>query len=194
MRNKLITVLLVSVTAGAASAQVAGTSVSDTNALRSHPATTGEATSSGNLSNSVFDGPAIDESGSFGLEPMMDEPFDPSMRPRLSDAMVVGGGMGRSFVDPDGIQVQREILFHKLDLLLRAKIRSSPVYFGVDPEVKFVKHQVNQPGIPAPAGMSYRRGQQRFGFFAEVTPILQVAPTTSLDWGGGLGIRIYLGR
>jgi hypothetical protein len=42
--------------------------------------------------------------------------------------------------------------------------------------------------------MSYRKGQQRFGFFAEVTPILQVTPPTSLDWGGGLGIRIYLGR
>ena len=125
---------------------------------------------------------------------MMDEPLDLSTRPRLSDVMVVGGGTGWSFVDPDGIQVKREILFHKLDLLLRAKIRSSPLDFGVDPEVKFVEHQVNQPGIPAPVGISYRRGQQRLAFFAEVAPILQVAPTTSLDWGGGLGIRIYLGR
>jgi hypothetical protein len=194
MCKRLVTALVVAITAGAASAQVAGTAVSDTNALRSNPATTREATSSGSLSNSVFDGPAIDESGSFSLGLMMDEPLDLSTRLRLSDVMVVGGGMGWSFVDPDGIQVKREILFHKLDLLLRAKTRSSPVDFGVDPEVKFVEHQVNQPGIPAPVGISYRRGQQRFGFFAEVTPILQVAPTTSLDWGGGLGIRIYLGR
>ena len=194
MRNSLVTALVVAVTAGAASAQVAGSASSDTNALGSNLSTTHEVTSSGNLTNSVLDGLAVDESGSFGLGPMMDERIDPSMRPRLSDVMVVGGEAGRSFLDPDGIQVQREILFRKLDLLLRAKTRSSPVYFGVDPEVQFVKHQENQPGIPAPVGVTYRRGQQRFAFFAELAPVLQVAPTTSLDWGGGLGIRIYLGR
>jgi hypothetical protein len=194
MRKRLITALVVAITAGAASAQVGDSASSDTNALRSNPSTTHEATSSGNLPNSVLDGLAMDESGSFGLGPMMDEPRDPSMRPRLSDVMDADGEAGRSFVDPDGIQVQRDVLFHKLDLLRRAKTRSSPVYFGVDPEVKFVKHQENQPGIPAPVGITYRSGQQRFAFFAELAPILQVAPTTSLNWGGGLGIRIYLGR
>lgn len=62
--------------------------------------------------------------------------------------------MGRSFVDPDGIQVQGDGFFHKLDLLLRADSRGSPVYFGVDREFKFVEHHDNWRGIPAPVGIS----------------------------------------
>jgi hypothetical protein len=64
----------------------------------------------------------------------------------------------------------------------------------VDSEVKFVEHHNYQPGIPAPVGVAYRKGQQRFSFFAELAPILDPAPTTSLGWGGGVGIRFYFGR
>jgi hypothetical protein len=41
--------------------------------------------------------------------------------------------------------------------------------------------------------MSYRNGQQRL-VFGELAPILDPALTTSMGWGGGIGIRIYLGR
>jgi hypothetical protein len=194
MRHRLITVLLVTVTAGAASAQVIGSSGSETNELLSDPAPTLVATSSGDLTNSVLAGASIDEQGTFDLGPVHREPLVPTRKLSSSDVMAVDGGVGGSFVLPDGIQAQRDTLFHKLDLLLRADIRSSPVYFGVDSEVKFVEHHDYQPGIPAPVGVAYRKGQQRFSFFAELAPILDPAPTTSLRWGGGVGIRFYFGR
>jgi len=105
--------------------------------------------------------------------------------------MAVDVGADRPFVDSDVIQIQRDALFKKLDLLVRAEVRSSPVYFGLDSEVKFVEHHNYQPGIPAPVGISYRRGKERFSFFAELAPIIEVSPSTSLEWGGGLGIRFY---
>jgi hypothetical protein len=125
---------------------------------------------------------------------MPGEPLVPSRKPSLSDVMAVDAGLGPSFVDPEGIQVQRDILFHNLDQLLRAYTPSSPVYFGVDSEVKFVEHHDYQPGIPVPVGMSYPMRQKRWTFFTEFAPILDTAPITALGWGGGVGIRFYFGR
>jgi hypothetical protein len=108
--------------------------------------------------------------------------------------MAVDGEVGWSLVVPDSIQSQRDVLFHKLDLLLREEVRSSPVYFGVDSEIKFVEHHDYQPGIPVPVGVSYWKGQQRLSFFVELAPILDPAPATFLGWGGGVGVRFYFGR
>jgi hypothetical protein len=193
MRNKLTTALLASITAGAASAQVVGSFGGDTNALQSNPATAQVAASSGNVTNTFQPGPAINQSGSFGLGPMIGEPLGLGMKPGLSDKMAVDGGEGWSFADPDAIRLQGDVLLHKFDLL-RADTRGSPVYFGRDNDIKFVEHHENRPGIPAPVGISYPLREQRLEFFGEIAPILDAAPTTSLGWGGGVGIRFYLGR
>ena len=194
MRHKLLTALLAAVTAGATSAQVAGSFATDTSAFRSDPAATHVAISSGSLTNSVLADPGINEHGTLDLGPMLGEPLVPSRELWSSDVMAVNGAAGGSFVDPDAIQAQRDVLFHKLDLLLRTYTPSPPVYFGVDSEVKFVEHHDYQPGIPVPVGMSYSMPQKRWTFFTEFTPILDAAPTTALGWGGGIGIRFYFGR
>ena len=191
MCHKLITSLLVAVTAGVASAQVAGSSGNDTNALRSNPATTNVATSPGSLPNSALAETGTNEPG---MEPMLGEPFVPSRELWLSDVMAINGGSGLSVMDPDGIQFQREVLFHNLDLLLRAETGGSPVYFGVGSDLKLVQHQEHQPGIPMPVGMSYPMPQKRWTLFTEFAPIFDADPTSSLGWGGGIGISFYFGR
>ena len=125
---------------------------------------------------------------------MPGEPLGPSRELWSSEVMAVAGRAGGSSLDRDAIQAQREVLFHKLDLLVRAYTPSSPVYFGVDSEVKFVEHHDYQPGIPVPVGMSYSMPQKRWTFFTEFAPILGAAPITALGWGGGIGIRFYFGR
>jgi hypothetical protein len=194
MRRKLLTALLAALTAGAASAQVAGSFATDTSVFRSDPAVAHVVISSGGLTNSVVAGSGVNEHGAFDSDPVLGESLVPSGKLWSSDVMAVDGGAGRSFEDPYDIQAQRDVLFHKLDLLLRADIRSSPVYFGVDDEVKFVEHHDYQPGIPVPFGISHRSGQQRLVFFGELAPILDPASTMSLGWGGGIGIRFYFGR
>jgi hypothetical protein len=194
MRHKLLTALLAAVTAGAASAQVAGSFATDTSAFRSDPAATHVAISSGSLTNSVLADPGINEHGTFDLGPMLGEPLVPRREIWSSDVMAVDVGAGRSFEDPDAILAQRDVLFHKLDLLLRAFTPSSPVYFGVDHEVKFVEHHDYQPGIPVPVGMAYSMPQKRWTVFTEFAPILDPGSITSLGWGGGIGIRFYFGR
>ena len=194
MRHKLLTALVTAVTAGAASAQVTGLFATDTSAFRSNPTRTHVAISSGSLTNSVLADPGINERGTFDLDLRLGEPLGPSRELWSSDVMAVDQGAGRSFVDSDAIQPQRDVLFHKLDLLLRAETHVSPIYFGRDSEVKFVEHHDYHPGLPVPVGISYRRHQQPLAFFAELAPIFHPAPTTSLGWGGGIGIRFNFGR
>ena len=194
MRHKLLTAMLAAATAGAASAQVAGSIAADTSAVRSDPAAPHVVISSGSLTNSVLADPGINEHGTFDSGPMLGESLVASRELWSSDAMAVDGKAGGSLVDPDAIQAQREVLFHKLDLLLRAYTPSSPVYFGVDSEVKFVEHHDYQPGIPVPVGMAYSMPQKRWTFFTEFAPILDPGSMTSLGWGGGFGIRFYFGR
>jgi hypothetical protein len=191
MCHKLITAWLVALTAGAASAQVAGSFGNDTNALQSNPATTNVTTSPGSIPNSALAEAGTNEPG---MEPMLGEPFVPSRELWLSDVMAINGGAGLSVVDPAGVQFQREILFHNLDLLLRAETHDSPVYFGVSSDLKLVQHQDHQPGIPMPVGMSYPMPQKRWTLFTEFAPIFDADPTSSLGWGGGVGISFYFGR
>ena len=65
---------------------------------------------------------------------------------------------------------------------------------GRDSDIRFVESHTYRPGIPAPVGLSYRMPSQGLQFFAEIAPILDATPDTSLGWGGGIGIRFYLGR
>ena len=182
MRNKVVTVLLVSITAGVASAQAAGSSGSDPSALWSDSAASHVATSSGSLTHSVLAGPGINEQGSFGLGSRLGEPLGPSRKIWLSDVMAVDGGMGRSLIDPDGIQVQGNVLFHTLDLLLRADTRCSPVYFGVHPEVKFIEHHDYQPGLPVQSASPIGGNSSRWRSLPNSRRFSILRPL--LPWGG----------
>jgi hypothetical protein len=194
MCHRIITALLLAVTACVASAPVSGSSGNDTNALWSNPATTGVATSAGSLTNSAPAEAGTNEESTFGLEPMPGEPFVPSRELWLSEVMAVDGRSGLSAVDSDDILIHRDVLFHNLDLLRRAETPGAPVYFGVSSDLKLVQLQEHQPGIPVPVGMSYPISKKGWKLFTEFAPILAADPGTSLGWGGGVGISFYFGR
>jgi hypothetical protein len=120
---------------------------------------------------------------------MTGEPIDLSVKPGQTYSLTVEG----AFADPDQVRLEGEAFSQELDLL-QADTRGAPVYFGRDKDIKFVEHHENRPGIPAPLGMSYPMRPHRVEFFAEIAPILDSATSTSLGWGGGVGIRFYLGR
>ncbi len=121
---------------------------------------------------------------------MVGEPMGVTAKYWFSDTMAVDGGLGWSFVDPDGTQLHADVLWHKFDLL-RADMRDMPVYVGVGGRVKFVEHGDNRAGIRVPLGVEYLLHNQPLEFYAEVAPILDVAPSTTLEWNGGIGLRYY---
>jgi len=132
----------------------------------------------------------INEAGNFGLGPLIGEPTGLSVKYWLSDKMAIDGGAAWSFVDPDGFQLHADFLFHKFDLF-HISDGSLPLYFGAGGRVKFVEHGDNRAGLRGPVGVSYFIPKSRVELFAEVAPVLDLAPTTTLEWNGGIGLRVY---
>jgi hypothetical protein len=178
MRDQLIAALLMSALAGAAAAQDADSSGAATNPPPSM------------LANAVQYSAPINQAGSFGLGALGGEPSGVSAKVWLSGTTAVDAGAGWSFVDPDGFQLHGDFLFHKFNLF-HVGTGELPLYFGVGGRVKFVEHGENRAGIRGPVGLSYFIPNSHLELFAEVAPILDVAPTTSVEWNGGVGLRYY---
>ncbi len=190
MRNALVTALLTVGMVGTASAQVAGSSGTNTNTNEAAAASAPATASFSDLTNAFLAASPINQKGSVGVGALLGEPMGVTVKYWLSDTMAVDGGLGWSFVDPDGTQLHGDVLFHKFDLL-RSDTRDLPLYVGVGGRVKFVEHGDNRAGIRVPLGASYLLPSQHLEFFAEVAPILDLAPSTTLEWNGGVGIRFY---
>jgi hypothetical protein len=176
--KRLTTALFLIAIVGAAHAQQAGLSGSLTNPPPSALS-----------SNSAQNG-AINEAGNFGAGPLLGEPMGVGVKFWLSQKTAIDGGAGWSFWDPAGFQLHGDFLFHKFDLFHVEK-GDLPLYFGVGGRVKFVEHGDNRAGIRGPVGMSYLFPDSRWELFAEVAPILDLAPSTRLECNGGVGLRYY---
>jgi hypothetical protein len=179
MRNRLIVAFLMSSLAHAANAQQAPP-----------PGASPNSASPGSVTTAPVSG-EINHAGSFGLGPMVGEPTGLTMKFWFSERSAVDGGLGWSFVDPDGFQLHADYLYHAVDLF-RSESGELPLYFGVGGRAKFVDHGDNRAGIRGPIGLSYLIPNARIEVFAEVAPILDFAPTTTLEWNGGVGLRFYL--
>lgn len=210
MRDEMLIAFVLAVSAAAASAQAADASGDATNAPQSNPPKVQAAGSSGDVTNAPQSSPpkaqvaaspgneanafqpssAINDRGTFGLGPMLGEPMGLTVKYWFSDITAVDGGLGWSLVDPDGTQLHADVLFHKFDPF-RSDIPDFALYLGVGARVKFTEHGDNLAGIRVPFGVSYLLQPQRLEFYAEVAPILDVAPTTTVNWNGGIGIRYY---
>ena len=178
MRNKLITAALITAAAVAARAQ-------------DDPATTGatNAAPSGNAPALSLEAP-VNEHGVFGIGALIGEPVGVGAKLWFSEKTAVDAGAGRSFEGQDGFQVHGDFLYHVLDLFHVGR-GELPLYFGVGGRVKFIEHADNRAGIRFPVGVSYLFPDAPVEVFTEVAPILDLAPDTSLQWNGGIGIRYY---
>ncbi len=181
MKIKVMTALLWTGVVVAALAQDAATTNSASSATSS-PALA--------LTNALSMYEPINQPGSFGFGPLVGEPTGAGMKLWLSSKTAVDAGAGWSFADPDGFQVHGDFLFHKFDLF-HTSSGELPLYFGVGGRVKFVDHGDNRAGIRGPVGVSYLIPNSRLELFAEVAPIVDVAPSTRLQWNGGIGLRYY---
>ena len=157
-----------------------------------------QAASSGSLTNTVqqpltasqAQSETINAAGNIGVGPLIGEPMGVGVKAWLSETTAIDGGAGWSFADPDGFQLHGDFLFHKFDLF-HIESGELPLYFGVGGRVKFVEHGDNRAGIRGPVGVSYLLPNSRLEFFAEVAPVLDLAPFTRLEWNGGIGVRFY---
>ena len=180
MRNRLMAALAISVFTGVAAAQDGSSSGSATNTT---------STTSGSQTNALQYSSSINRAGSFGLGVLAGEPTSLSGKVWLSETTAVDVGAGWSFVDPDGFQLHGDFLYHLF--LLHPGKGELPLYFGVGGRVKFVEHGSNRAGLRGPVGLAYLFPNSHLEAFAEVVPVLDVSPSTRLEWNGGVGLRYY---
>jgi len=67
-----------------------------------------------------------------------------------------------------------------------------PFYFGLGLRVKFADDAL--VGIRVPLGVNHFFDSQPIEVFAEVVPVVNVAPDTGFDFNGAVGLRYYFGR
>ena len=193
MRNALITALLAFLTAGTAGAQVGGPSGSDSIALWGETNPVEVPAASGYLTNTFQPGPPFDEQAPFSLSLAIGEPADPGTDLWRPEAIAADEEVGGPFADAQHTQIHSDTLFPGLELAQDNK-SAPPFRIGVNHRFKFAEYGDERPGVSAPVGASYLWGQEGLEFFAEFGPILDVKPTTALEWNGGIGIRFNFKR
>jgi hypothetical protein len=193
MHNPLITALLVTITAAAAGAQADGSFDSDTNGNWYDAAPAQVPASFANATNAFQPGPPLDEQTAFSLSAAIGEPTGLGTNLWWPEAMAVDERVGGSFADTRHSRNHADALFPGLDSV-RDNKSAPPFQFGLNHRFKFAEYGDERPGVSAPVGASYQWAQQRLEFFAEFGPILDIKPTTALEWNGGIGIRFNFRR
>ncbi len=136
-----------------------------------------------------------------GIGLILGEPTGFSMKYWLDEEHAIDGAAAWSFWDGDGFQLHGDFLWHNFDLLdnpggVDGKL---PVYFGVGARLKFrddegQHHDEDETvfGIRAPAGISYLFDGKPFDLFAEIAPILDLAPDVELNVSLAVGMHFYV--
>ena len=133
---------------------------------------------------------AVAQPGSFGIGIIAGEPTGLSMKYWFNDRMAMDMAAAWSFTGHDGFQLHGDWLFHVFDVV-RIERGELPLYVGLGARVKFPNHGDNRVGVRFPIGMAYEVKDAPVEIFAEVAPIVDVAPAVQLKWNGGIGIRYF---
>ena len=116
------------------------------------------------------------------------EPTGLSLKYWFSDTMAVDGGLGWSFDDDTDLQVHSDVLWHTFELLPVSK-GALAFYFGAGVRAQFRDNRDDVLGIRIPIGVNYLFEEVPVSIFAEVVPVLDVAPDTDGDFMAGIGAR-----
>jgi hypothetical protein len=116
------------------------------------------------------------------------EPTGLSLKYWFSDTLAVDGGLGWSFDDDTDLQVHSDVLWHTFELLPVSE-GALAFYFGVGVRAQFRDNRDDVVGIRIPVGVNYLFEQVPVSIFAEVAPVLDVAPDTDGSFMAGIGAR-----
>jgi hypothetical protein len=140
-----------------------------------------------------------------GVGIIVGEPTGISLKHWLSPDRALDLAAAWSFSDNEAFQLHTDYLFHYDKLLDQIKVPGSlPVYLGIGGRVKWQDSANDgkgkgsaeedgdtRVGIRIPLGVTYLFPKAPFDLFAELAPILDVAPESEMDVSVALGARFY---
>jgi Protein of unknown function (DUF3996) len=130
----------------------------------------------------------------FGLGVIIGEPTGISWKAWTGGSTAFAGAAAWSFGDRDAFQLHVDYLFHNFRLFKVSKGRL-PFYYGLGVRARFHEKRDEDGdtvvGVRFPLGLEYLFASPSVGIFAEIVPILDLAPATDFDLNGAIGFRIY---
>lgn len=135
-----------------------------------------------------------------GLGVIVGEPTGVSIKNWVSERHAIDAAAAWSFSENDSIQLHADYLIHDFSLLRPEGLTGRmPVYVGLGARVK-LKESDNTGGrnvdddlvgVRIPVGVSYLFNDAAVELFAELVPILDVAPDSDFDINAAIGARLY---
>jgi hypothetical protein len=137
---------------------------------------------------------------SFGIGIIVGEPTGLSLKKWLNNDRAVDAGIAWSFSENDSLHLHADYLWHRFDLISSPEAPGRlPVYYGLGARIKLREDNRGRGrndndalvGIRIPIGISYIFAEAPFDLFAEIVPVLDVAPRSDFDLNAAIGMRYY---
>jgi hypothetical protein len=125
----------------------------------------------------------------FGLGIIVGEPTGVSGKLWLGGNNALDMATAWSFKGSGSMLLQADYIWHTFNLI-RVSSGKLPLYFGIGGRVIFGSKDTYF-GARIPVGLNYIFSGTPLDIFVEIVPILDLAPSTDFDIGGGLGIRFW---
>jgi hypothetical protein len=133
---------------------------------------------------------AFGETEAFGIGVLLGEPTGLSAKVRLGETSAIDAAAAWSFLDEGSFYFHADYLFHFPDVFT-VDPGELPLYVGAGGKIALREDPF--VGVRIPVGVAYEFETVPLDVFFEVAPGVGLFPETSVDVGGGIGIRYYFG-
>ena len=123
--------------------------------------------------------------GPLGLGIIVGDPYGITGKYWLNKTEAIDAAIGFG-----NLSVQADYLWHKWDLFPRPSVGQIAGYCGLGLKIKDNDHDT-EFGVLGPLGIAYELPQHHIELFAELVPVLDLAPDVELNLDGGIGIRYF---
>src|SRR5882672_8164985 len=122
-----------------------------------------------------------------GIGTELGQPMGVTAKYWLNSTMAVDGAMGYHF--NHNFDMHSDILWHSFSSFDVSNGRL-PFYLGAGGRV--LLGDDSQFGLRLPLGVSYLPSSNPIELFAEIAPVIKIAPGIGVDIDGAVGIRVYI--
>lgn len=125
-----------------------------------------------------------------GVGVIVGEPTGISIKKWTDNTHAVDAALAFSLTNGNAFQFHADYLIHDTSGSIPELKGSLPWYYGIGGRVKADEGNT-RVGVRIPVGISYMFVDAPLDFFAEVAPVVDIAPDVSLRLNGALGLRYY---
>ena len=125
-----------------------------------------------------------------GIGAIVGEPTGVSFKKWTDDTHAVDAAFAFSLTKGNAFQFHADYLIHNTSASVPELKGSLPWYYGIGGRFK-ADNGNTRVGVRIPVGISYKFADAPLDFFAEVAPVVDIAPDVTLRFNGALGLRYY---